>query len=51
MSVYEAVLNLVGDIPVGFEIIAWVFSAIVLIYLICSAFSIIGSVINYIAGK
>lgn len=51
MSIYEAVLSLVGDVPVGYEILAWIFSAIVLIYLLCSTFSIIGAVVNWISGK
>lgn len=51
MSVYEAVLNLVGDVPSGYEPLAWVLSAVILIYLLCSVFSIIASVVNWIAGK
>lgn len=51
MSIYEAILELVGDVPAGYEMIAWIFAAIVLLYLLCSTFSIIVSVLNWIAGK
>lgn len=51
MSVYEAVLNLVGPVPEGYEALVWIFSAIILIYLMCSVFSIISAVINWISGK
>lgn len=51
MSVYEAVLNLVGPVPEGYEVLVWIISGIILIYLLCSVFSIISSVINWISGK
>lgn len=51
MSVYEAILSLVGPVPAGYEIIVWVMAAIVLLYLLCSVFSILASVVNWIAGK
>ena len=51
MSVYEALLELVGPVPEGYEPLAWALAAVVLIYLLCSVFSILASVINWIAGK
>lgn len=51
MSVYEAVLNLVGPIPAGYEVLVWVFAAVVLLYMLTSVFSIIASVVNWISGK
>lgn len=51
MSVYQAVLDLVGPVPSGYEVLVWIFSAVVLLYLICSVFSIIASVLNWIAGR
>lgn len=51
MSVYQAILDLVGDVPVGYEPIAWIFAAIVLLYLLCSAFSVIASVVSWIGGR
>lgn len=51
MSLYEAILNLIGTPPVGYDIIVWVVAAVFLLYLLCSAFSIVASVINFIAGR
>lgn len=51
LSIYQAVLSLIGEAPVGFEFLPYVFSGMVLIYLLCSVFSIISSVINFIAGR
>ena len=51
MSIYQALLDLVGDIPAGYEVIVWIFAAIVLLYLLCSVFSIISSVLSFIAGR
>lgn len=51
VSIYEAILELVGDVPAGYEVLVWVVAAVVLLYLLCSTFSIIVSVLNWIAGK
>lgn len=51
MSLYEAVVALVGTPPAGYDIIAWMACVIVLLYLVCSAFSIVASVISYIGGR
>lgn len=51
MSIYESLIALVGDVPVGFEIIAWIFSAIILIYLVRTVFSIIASVLQWVGGQ
>lgn len=51
MSIYEALLSLVGDVPVGYEVLAWIMAAIVLLYLLCSVFSIVSCVVNWISGK
>lgn len=51
MAIYEALIDLVGPVPAGFEIIAWVMAAIVLFYLVTCAMSIIGAVVNFISGK
>lgn len=51
MSIYESVIALVGDVPVGFDIIAWIFSALVLIYLIRTVFSIISSILSWVGGQ
>lgn len=51
MSVYEAVLDLIGTPPPGYDIVVWVVCAVILLYLITSAFSIIASIISYIGGR
>lgn len=51
MSVYQALLELIGPVPTGYEILAWLMAAVVLLYLLCSVFSIIASVIKFIGGR
>lgn len=51
MSVYEAVVALVGDPPAGFDVLVWIFSAVVLLFLIRSVFGIISSVLEWIGGR
>lgn len=51
MSVYEAIVNLIGTPPAGYEIVVWVVCAVILLYLVTCAFSIVASVINYIGGR
>lgn len=51
MSIYESLIALVGDVPVGFDIIAWMFAAIVLIYLVRTVFSIISSLLSWVGGQ
>lgn len=51
MSVYEALLELVGPIPAGFEPLVWTVSAVFLLYLVVSVFSILASVIQFAGGK
>lgn len=51
MSIYEAVISLVGEAPPGFDILVWIFSSIVLFYLIRCVFSIISSLLQWIGGQ
>ena len=48
---YEALVSLIGDVPVGFEPLVYIFACIVLLWLISSVFSILWSVLNWIGGK
>lgn len=41
MSVYQALVNLVGDIPVGYEPVIYILAMVITIYLVVSAFSLI----------
>lgn len=51
MAVYEAVLELVGTPPAGYEIIVWCICAVFTLYLLVSAFSIVGSVVQWMGGR
>lgn len=46
MSVYQALVNLVGDIPVGYEPVVYVMALVITIYLLVSAFSLIAGIIK-----
>lgn len=48
---YEALVNLIGDVPVGFEPLVYIACVLVLIWLLSSVFSILWSVLNWIGGK
>lgn len=51
MSVYEAVIALVGDPPPGYDILVWIFAAIVLIFLITSAFNVLYALLKFISDR
>lgn len=51
MSVYEAVIDLVGTPPAGFEILVWIFAALVLFFLVNATFNILNALLNWIGGK
>lgn len=51
MQIYDALISLVGEPPVGYEILVWIFSALVLIFLLRSVFSILYAVISWIGGR
>lgn len=48
---YEAVVNLIGEVPVGFEPVVYLIAGIVLMWLLTTTFSILWSVVNWIGGK
>ena len=47
MSVYAAIVALIGTPPAGYDIVVWVVCAVLLLYLITSAFSILASFICF----
>lgn len=51
MSIIEAITELIGTPPPGYDIVVWIVASMILIYLLSCAFSIIGSIINWIGGK
>lgn len=48
MSVYEAVIELIGPPPPGYEILVWFLAGIILLFLIRSAFGILSSLLDYL---
>lgn len=48
---YEALVNLLGAVPVGFEPLVYIGSILVLLWLLNSVFSILWSVLSWIGGK
>lgn len=51
MSVYEAMVTLIGEVPPGLEPVAWFVAAVITLYLIISAMSIVGAIVNAIGGR
>lgn len=50
-TVLDAVVALVGPVPAGFEPVAWVVAAILFLFLVSSAFSILYALLNWIGGR
>lgn len=48
---YEAVVNLIGPVPVGYEPLLYVACVLVLLWLLSSVFSILYAVLGWIGGK
>lgn len=48
---YEAVTQLIGVVPVGFEPLIYVLCVPILLWLLSQTFSIIWSVLDWIGGK
>ena len=48
---YEAVVELIGEVPVGFEPLVYVACILVLLWLLSSVFSILWSVLSWIGGR
>ena len=50
-SIYEAVVELIGEVPAGCEPLVYVFSCVVLLFLLQQAFGIVYAVVQWIGGK
>lgn len=48
---YEAIVNLIGAVPAGFEPLVYCLSVVVFLWVLSSTFSILWSIINWIGGK
>lgn len=50
-NIYDAVVELVGDPVPGLEPVVYVVSAVVLLFLLDSAFALIGNIIRVASGR
>ena len=50
MSIYEAVEQLIGLAPVGYEPLAYVMVGIILMFLLSNCFMLIGSIVKKLGG-
>ena len=50
-TVYDALIALVGEVPAGYEVIAWIAAAVVFLFLVQSAFSVLYALLNWIGGR
>lgn len=48
---YEAVVNLIGEVPLGYEPLVYVACILILLWLLSTTFSILWQIINWIGGK
>jgi len=48
---YEAVLNLIGEVPVGFEPLIYALCVPVLLWLLWQAFSILWTIVHWLGVK
>lgn len=51
MSLTQAIIEIIGSPPAGYEIIVWVVAAQILLFLLTSAFSILGAILNWVGGR
>lgn len=51
ISLYDAVVEVVGTPPVGMEPLVYVICCVILLFLLSTAFRLIGEVLNWIGGK
>lgn len=48
---YEAVVELIGEVPVGYEPLVYVMACLILMWLLSSTFSILYAVLGWIGGR
>lgn len=48
---YEAVVNLIGEVPLGYEPLVYIACILILLWLLSTTFSILWQIINWIGGK
>ena len=47
----EAVVNLIGEVPLGYEPLVYIACILILLWLLSTTFSILWQIINWIGGK
>lgn len=48
---YEAVIELIGEAPAGLEAITYIVTCVILVFILSTAFRLIGAVVSWIGGK
>ena len=48
---YSQIVELIGEVPVGFEPLVYIGAILVLIWLLQTVFSILWTLLNWIGGK
>lgn len=51
MSIYEAIIELIGSAPEGYEPLGYIVVATVLLFLLSNCFLLIGSVVKRLGGS
>lgn len=51
MTIYEAMAELVGEVPAGYEIIGYMFAGAIFLFLIRSVFGILYSLFDWMGGR
>lgn len=51
MALYNALVELIGEPPSGYDIVVWVVCVFILIFLLSNAFGILSAFLNFLLGK
>lgn len=51
MSVYEAIISLLGAVPAGYEGLAYAICGVILLFLVSQVMMILSSLVSFIGGK
>jgi hypothetical protein len=50
MSILQALIDLIGPVPRGYEIIAWVAASMILLYMVSCIFKIVSELLRVVTG-
>lgn len=48
---YEKIVELIGEVPVGFEPLVYIGAILVLLFLLQTVFSVLWTLLNWIGGR